>query len=100
MAESPANRFTCGACELALTNRRHFGRVSQADYEQAKMELTGERDTERQEAILVQEPPQSFGDPADATSLDRHELGRARQGARDRAANALLFQPLFRSFCA
>ncbi len=55
------------ACELALTNRRHFGRVSQADYEQAKMELTGERDTERQEAILVQEPPQSFGDPADAT---------------------------------
>ncbi len=44
------------ACELALTNRRYFGRVSQADYEQAKMELTGERDTDRQEAILSEEP--------------------------------------------
>jgi hypothetical protein len=51
------------ACELALTNRRHFGRVSQADYEQAKMELTGERDTERQEAILIQDSLRSFGDP-------------------------------------
>jgi hypothetical protein len=52
------------ACELALTNRRYFGRVSQADYQQAKMELTGERDTERQEAILTQDSLQSFGDPA------------------------------------
>jgi hypothetical protein len=50
------------ACELALANRRYFGGVSQADYEQAKTEVTGERNADRQEAILVQEP-QPFGDP-------------------------------------
>jgi hypothetical protein len=51
------------ACELALANRRYLGRVSQVDYEQAKRELTGERDTERQEAILIEDSLQSFGDP-------------------------------------
>jgi hypothetical protein len=51
------------ACELALTNRRYLGRVSQFDYEQAKMELTGERDAERQEAILIQDSLRSVGAP-------------------------------------
>jgi hypothetical protein len=52
------------ACELALANRRSFGRVSQADYEQAKMELTGERNSERQEAIFVQDTQPPVADPA------------------------------------
>jgi hypothetical protein len=38
--------------ELALEDGRSPGWVSQADYEQAKWELTGERDIDRQEAIL------------------------------------------------
>jgi hypothetical protein len=38
--------------ELALNDGRSPGCVSQADYEQAKWELTGERDIDRQEAIL------------------------------------------------
>jgi hypothetical protein len=38
--------------ELALKDGRAPGCVSQTDYEQAKWELTGERDIDRQEAIL------------------------------------------------
>jgi hypothetical protein len=38
--------------ELALNDGRSLGCVSQADYEQAKWELAGERDIDRQEAIL------------------------------------------------
>lgn len=40
------------ALDLALANGRSGGLVTQADYEQAKRELTGERDFDRQEAIL------------------------------------------------
>jgi hypothetical protein len=43
------------ACELALAQGRFQGRVSRADYVQAKMELTGERDNDRQEAFLVEQ---------------------------------------------
>lgn len=43
------------ACELALVNPRSEGRVSQADYEQAKRELTGESDTDRQEAFFIRQ---------------------------------------------
>jgi hypothetical protein len=38
--------------ELALNDGCSPGCVSQADYEQARWELTGERDIDRQEAIL------------------------------------------------
>jgi hypothetical protein len=40
------------ARDLALSNGSPGGLVAQADYEQAKRELTGERDFDRQEAIL------------------------------------------------
>jgi hypothetical protein len=39
--------------ELAAINGRSDGNISQDDYEQAKRELTGERDLDRQEAMLA-----------------------------------------------
>jgi hypothetical protein len=45
-AEGRATREMVHArtCELALLNRRNGGTVCQADYEQAKWELLGERE--------------------------------------------------------
>ena len=53
------------ARELALIEGRVPPNVSQADYEQAKQELTGESDLSRQEAILdaISDP-----NPSDPTS--------------------------------
>jgi hypothetical protein len=44
------------ASELARTSGRQAHEVRQADYEQAKRELTGERDAERQNEILDAKP--------------------------------------------
>jgi hypothetical protein len=43
-------------CELALLAGRVPPQVAQLDYEQAKRELTGETDPDRQEAILDWSP--------------------------------------------
>lgn len=40
------------ACQLAEKAERNPPQVTQADYEQAKREITGEDDLERQNAIL------------------------------------------------
>jgi hypothetical protein len=56
------------ARELALIDGRTPPDVSQADYEQAKRELTGEADLDRQEAVLDAMPEEKRSDPApDAT---------------------------------
>jgi hypothetical protein len=44
------------ASELARSSGRKAHEVKQADYEQAKRELTGERDADRQNAILDAPP--------------------------------------------
>jgi hypothetical protein len=57
------------ARELALIKGRVPGppNVSQADYEQAKQELTGESDLSRQEAILDAIPDLNPSDPASSS---------------------------------
>jgi hypothetical protein len=56
------------ASQLARTSGRQAHEVRQGDYEQAKRELTGERDVERQNAILDAQPSSkgwfSGGEPA------------------------------------
>lgn len=42
--------------ELAINAGRHSLEISQRDYEQAKRELTGETDFERQQAMLYPKP--------------------------------------------
>jgi hypothetical protein len=49
--------------ELVLTSGREPLQVKQADYEQAKRELTGESDRDRQEAVLDSIPKARQGDP-------------------------------------
>jgi hypothetical protein len=49
--------------ELALIAGRAPPHVTQADYEQAKRELTGEADMDRQEAILESIPETKHWDP-------------------------------------
>jgi hypothetical protein len=51
------------ARELALIAGRPAPEVSQADYEQAKRELTGERDIDRQDEILDALPESKRWDP-------------------------------------
>ncbi len=51
------------ASELALIAGRAGQQVSQADYEQAKRELTGESDIDRQEALLESVPESKRWDP-------------------------------------
>jgi hypothetical protein len=51
------------AVELALISGRRGAHVSQADYEQAKRELTGESDIDRQDAILEELPESKRWDP-------------------------------------
>lgn len=51
------------ARELALIAGRPAPEVAQADYEQAKRELTGERDIDRQDAILDALPESKRWDP-------------------------------------
>ena len=49
--------------ELALIAGRAPPHVTQADYEQAKQELTGESDLDRQEAVLDSIPGEKRRDP-------------------------------------
>ena len=74
------------ARELALIDGRTPPNVSQADYEQAKRELTGEADLERQEAVLDAIPEEKRADPGpDSTGIqvpeqicdDEDEEGRS-----------------------
>jgi hypothetical protein len=51
------------ARELALIAGRAHAAVSQSDYEQAKRELTGESDLDRQEAMLESLPEEKRWDP-------------------------------------
>jgi hypothetical protein len=50
------------ASELALI-AGHGSHVSQSDYEQAKRELTGESDTDRQDALIESMPESKRWDP-------------------------------------
>jgi hypothetical protein len=52
------------ACELALSAGHPPPHVAQANYEQAKRELTGESDPDRQQAKLAIERPDSRPGPA------------------------------------
>jgi hypothetical protein len=73
------------ARELALI-AGHGGHVSQAEYEQAKRELTGESDTDRQDATLEAMPESKRWDPvpgsegrqdAEIQSEDEDDEGRS-----------------------
>ena len=62
------------ARELALIDGRLPPDVSQADYEQAKRELTGESDLDRQEAVLDAIPEEKRDDPEpDSTGIQAPE---------------------------
>ncbi len=74
------------ARELALIAGRTPLQVSQADYEQAKRELTGESDPDRQEAILDALPEVKPWDPVpgstghqtpESSSADEDDEGRS-----------------------
>ena len=74
------------ARELALIDGRTPPNVSQADYEQAKRELTGEADLDRQEAVIDAIPEEKRADPEpDSTGIqvpeqicdDEDEEGRS-----------------------
>ena len=75
------------ARELALIEGRVPPNVSQADYEQAKQELTGESDLSRREAILDAIPDPNPSDPAsiaigyqlpESTNEDEDDEGRSQ----------------------
>jgi len=81
MAKKPLNKITSTdsapstredvhvrARELALIDGRTPPNVSQADYEQAKRELTGESELDRQEAVLDAIPEEKRSDPAPDSS--------------------------------
>jgi hypothetical protein len=84
-----------GAVTRAMVNTRagelaliagHGSHVTQADYEQAKRELTGESDTDRQDALIESMPESKRWDPvpgsegrqvADLPDEDEDEEGRS-----------------------
>jgi hypothetical protein len=95
------------ARELALIAGHPEGRVSQAEYEQAKRELTGESDIDRQDEILESLPESKRWDPIpasegrqvpEAPSEDEDDEGRsetellvdegAEEAGRDRMVQA------------
>jgi hypothetical protein len=97
------------ARELALVAGRPGGHVTQADYEQAKRELTGESDIDRQDAILESMPESERWDPVPGSagtqvpenpSEDEDDEGRseteqlvdegAEEADRDRMVQAAL----------
>jgi hypothetical protein len=74
------------ARELAMIAGRAPPHVSQADYEQAKRELTGESDLDRQEALLESIPEAKRWDPVpgstgqqapESASEDEDDEGRS-----------------------
>jgi hypothetical protein len=75
------------ARELALIGGRALSGVTQADYEQAKRELTGESDLDKQETML-ESLPEEMRDPSpasagrqvpDAPNEDEDEEGRSEE---------------------
>ncbi|HEX2862279.1 MAG TPA: hypothetical protein VHN79_11590 [Lacunisphaera sp.] len=56
---APRDRVYARTRELAVKAGRTFLQVSQADYERARVELTGESDMARQEAVLDAPPGQA-----------------------------------------
>jgi hypothetical protein len=50
-------------CALALINGRLPGHIAQADYEQARRELAGERDLLRREAVLLALSEEKYPNP-------------------------------------
>lgn len=74
------------AVELAVINGRSAQDVSKSDWEQAKQELTGEPDTDPQEAVLESAPESERWDPVPgstghkvpaAASEDEDDEGRS-----------------------
>ncbi|HEV2454572.1 MAG TPA: hypothetical protein VGY98_09935 [Verrucomicrobiae bacterium] len=74
------------AVELAVINSRSAQEVSKADWEQAKRELTGEPDTNTNDAVLESAPESERWDPVHgstgrkvpiAASEDEDEEGRS-----------------------
>ena len=74
------------AVELAIINGRSVQDVSKSDWNQAKRELTGEPDTDPQEAVLESVPESERWDPAPgstghkvpaAASEDEDDEGRS-----------------------
>ncbi len=57
--------------ELARLAGRDPAHVSHADYEQARRDLTGESDTERQDAVLEPVPQESGWSPAPGSSTQQ-----------------------------
>jgi len=97
------------AKELALIAGHPGGHVTQAEYEQAKRELTGESDIDRQDAILESMPESERWDPVPGSagtqvpenpSEDEDDEGRseteqlvdegAEEADRDRMVQAAL----------
>ena len=74
------------AVELAVINGRSAQDVSKADWEQAKQELTGDSDTDSNEAVLESAPESERWDPVPgstghkvpaAPSADEDDEGRS-----------------------
>ena len=85
----PVNRamVRARAVELALINGRTAQEVSKSDWEQAKRELTGESDTDAQEALLEAIPEAQRWDPVpgstghqapESASEDEDDEGRSQ----------------------
>ena len=67
--------------------------MSQIDYEQAKRELTGETDVDRQEALLDSLPESKRGDPApDSTGHQRPETPSEDEDVDGRSESAQLVE--------
>ena len=62
------------AVELALVNGRSAQQVSKADWEQAKLELTGEPDTDTKEATLESAPESERWDPLPGSTGHKVEV--------------------------
>jgi len=69
------------ARELALIDGRTPPDVTQADYEQAKRELTGESELDRQEAVLDSIPEAKRGDPV--PSATGHQVPETQEEEED-----------------
>jgi hypothetical protein len=93
------------ARELAFIDGRTASNVTQADYEQAKRELTGQSDLDQQEAVLDALPEEIRGDPTpdstghqmpESPSEEEDEEGRseseqiAEKGVEDAERNQVL----------
>jgi hypothetical protein len=79
--------------ELAVIAGRAPPLVNQNDYEQAKRELTGETDVDRQEALLDSLPESKRGDPApDSSGRQLPETPSEDEDADGRSESAQLVE--------